>query len=217
VVFNQGAVEEGTSDFEVKDRVQISLAREFAWRKGWTTRASIYYEGRTGNPFSWIYSNDLNGDGQSNDTVAVPSSRTDARFDFSGLSTTQVNALFDYLATHPLGKYAGGVAPKNGFVQPWVNRLDLHVSQDIPLYFRDTRLELFADWINFGSFLDRHTFNYYEEAFRLTNDVFRRQFIGAANYNAAGQIRMTSFNPDPFAFDNTQSRWRIQVGARLKF
>ena len=39
----------------------------------------------------------------------------------------------------------------------------------------------------------------------------------AAAYNAAGQIRPTSFAPDAFVFDNSQSRWRVQVGARLKF
>ncbi len=217
VIFNQSVVEVGRSDFEVKDRVVISGSREFEFIKNAKTTVSLNYEGRTGNPFSWIYSNDLNNDGTSNDTVAVPSGLNDPRFDFSGLNATQQQFYMDFMRTSGLAKYAGGVAPKNAFTQPWVNKLDLHVSQAVPLHFKTAQLEVFFDWTNFGSFLTRRLFNYYEEAFRQTNDVFRRQFIGAASYNAAGQIRPTTIAPDGFTYDNTQSRWRVQFGARLKF
>ena len=217
VIFNQAVVETGRSDFEVKNRVVISGSREFEWIKKWKTTVSLNYEGRTGNPFSWIYSNDLNTDGTSNDTVAVPSGLNDSRFDFSGLSAADQQKYLDFVQTSGLAKYAGSVAPKNAFTQPWVNKLDLHVAQVIPLHFQTAQLEVFFDWTNFGSFISRRLFNYYEEAFRQTNDVFRRQFIGAAAYNAAGQIRPTTIVPDGFTYDNGQSRWRVQFGARLKF
>ena len=216
VVFNQAVVENGRSDFEIKDRVVVYGSREFQMVKGWKTTVSLNYEGRTGNPFSWIYSNDLNSDGTSNDAVAVPSGLSDPRFDFSGLNATDRQRYIDFLSTSGLDKYAGGIAPKNSFTQPWVNKLDLHVAQIVPLHFKTAQLEVFFDWTNFGSFFSRKFFNYLEEA-RTTNDVFRRQFIGAASYNAAGQIRPTTFAPDPYTYDNGQSRWRIQFGARLKF
>lgn len=217
VIFNQAAVENGRSDFEIRDRIVLSGSRQFEWIKNWKTTVSLNYEGRTGNPFSWIYSNDLNNDGTSNDTVAVPSGLGDARFDFSGLSAADQRKYIDFIQSSGLSKYAGGVAPKNAFTQPWVNKLDLHVAQIVPLHFKTAQLEVFFDWTNFGSFLSRRLFNYYEEAFRQTNDVFRRQFIGAAAYNASGQIRPTTIVPDGFTYDNGQSRWRIQFGARLKF
>jgi hypothetical protein len=78
-------------------------------------------------------------------------------------------------------------------------------------------VEVFLDCTNFGAFISKDFFGYYEEVFRTTNDVFRRQFIGAASYNAAGQIRPTSFAPDNFLFDNVQSRWRMSSGIRLRF
>ena len=195
--------------------------------KKWKTTVSLNYEGRTGNPFSWIYSNDLNGDGTASDTIAVPSGATDSRFDFSGLSAAELEKYLSFSQSRGLGKYAGGVAPKNGFDQPWVNKLDLHVSQEVPLNFKTAKLEVFLDWTNFGSFLSRKLFNYYEEAARNTNDVFRRQFIGPAVYGTDGRIIVqrstaaqatpTAFAPDGFIYDNGQSRWRIQVGAKLKF
>src|SRR5690349_813990 len=72
VIFNQGSVEVATSDFEIRHRVQAQLSREFVFAKKWKSTVSLYYEGRTGDPFSWVYAQDLNGDGQvSNDLVAV--------------------------------------------------------------------------------------------------------------------------------------------------
>ena len=227
VIFNQAAVENGRSDFEVRDRFVLSGSREFEVIKNWKTTVSLNYEGRTGNPFSWIYSNDLNGDGQSNDRIAVPFNGSDARFDFSNLSTAELDRYLVFINSTDLAKYRGGVAPKNGFYQPFVNKLDLHISQDVPLHFKTAKLEVFLDWTNFGSFFARHLFNYYEEAARNTNDVFRRQFIGPAVYGADGRIIVqkstvaqaanTAFVPDTIIYDNGQSRWRIAVGARLKF
>lgn len=234
VIFNQSVEEVGTSDFQTLDRVQLTLTRQFEFIRKSPTTISLYYEGRTGNPFSWIHANDLNGDGQSNDTVAVPTGPDDPRFDFSSLRTLdpqRYQSYFSFLETSGLAKYAGSFAPKNAFFQPWVNRLDLKFVQRIPL--RDTiGLELFFDFINFGAFVSKDFFGYYEEANRLTNDVFRRQFVGTAEYGPDGRIRPVQagatpalrdanirafFNPDAFVLDNTQSRWRVQMGARLTF
>ena len=60
----------------------------------------------------------------------MPTSTTDARFDFSALPQAQSDAMFAYINNSGLAKYAGSYAPKNVFNQPWVNRLDLHVEHD---------------------------------------------------------------------------------------
>ncbi|MEN9840773.1 MAG: hypothetical protein RL376_573, partial [Verrucomicrobiota bacterium] len=178
------------------------------------------YEGRTGNPYSYVYSTDLNGDGQSNnDRVAVPSGAADARFNFSGLSATQLDTYLANFRKTDLNEYAGGVAPKNAFREPFVNRLDLKLSQQIPVH-RSLRSELFLDFINFGTFLSEDLFNYREQANLLSNDVFRRRTIGGASYGSDGRIVVSPSNvtaPSSLVIDNTQSRWRIQVGARITF
>lgn len=219
VVFNQGDVEEGTADFEIKDRIQATYTRRFEFVKNWPTTMSLYYEGRTGNPYSWVYSTDLNGDGRSdNDRVAVPDSVSDARFDFSGMTVEQRDSYFAFLESSGLSAYGGGIAPKNSFSEPWVNRLDLKFSQKIPIY-KPAELELFFDFINFGSFLSDDIFGYVETAPAMTNEVFRRRFLGGASYdNTNGKIRPTfTSTPTGFNIDNGMSRWRIQLGARLKF
>lgn len=220
-VFNQNTVEEGTSDFEIKDRVQLTLTRQFELIKNWRTTASLYYEGRSGNPYSYVFSNDLNGDGiTANDLVAVPSGANDARFDFSGMTTAQRDALLAYVSSTELGAYAGGVAPKNAFTEPWVNRLDIKLAQDIPLWgvgeFKP-KLQLFFDFINFGSFLSEDFFGY-TETISGPNGVFRTVRLGNASYGSDGRIRPT-FTSQPFAasINDGMSRWRVQLGAKLLF
>jgi hypothetical protein len=230
-VFNQGEAEVGTADTEVKDRIQLSYTREFEFIKNWKTRATIYYEGRTGDPYSWVYSSDLNGDGSNatstaNDLVAVPSGLDDPRFDFSAMPAAQLAAYLDFFATSELAVYAGGIAPKNAFTLPWLNRLDLKFTQEVPLYAPSRfemkpSLELFLDFINFGAFLSEDFFGYFLETPQkhFGSEQFRRMRVnGSVAYGANGLIRPTSFTGvDNLVYENSQSRWKIQVGARLRF
>lgn len=229
-VFYQNQVVEARSDFEVRDRFQLTYTREFnllgrvlkhdAKDRTARTLVSLYYEGRTGNPYSWVYSNDMNGDGVSqNDLVSVPSNASDPRFNFSGMTPEAISNYFAFLNQSGLARYAGGFAPRNAYVQPFVNRLDLKISQHIPL-FKPAHLEVFLDFTNFGSFVSRKLFNYQERTTLVESDTFWRRSLGTATYDATGRIQLASNNalsPTGFVYDNPQSRWRIQVGARLKF
>lgn len=221
-VFNQNTVEVGTADFEVKDRIQAGVTRQFEFIKKYRTTASLYYEGRTGNPFSWVYGNDINGEGVSgndglNDLVSVPSGTSDPRFNFSGMTSTQIDSYFAYIQSSGLAKYAGGHAPKNAFTEPWFNKLDLKLVQDIPVRGA-VKLQLFFDFINVGSFLSKSMFNYTEIAPLLSNDVYRRRSLGTATYGTDGRIKpVFTANPTGYLIDNGMSRWRIQLGAKILF
>jgi len=218
-VFNQGAIETGTADFEIKDRIQATFTYKLRLFRQLVTTTQLYYEGRSGSPYSFAYSNDMNADGFSgNDLVAIPTDVNDARFDFSSLPTAQRDAMFAYLQTSGLDKYAGGYAPKNIYQQPWVNRLDLHLEQEIPLHFKDSKMNLFLNFTNFGNFISKDLFNYVERAPSTVNDVFDRKLVGNATINTTtGKITPTTWAPTDFLIDNVMSRWRIEVGARLAF
>jgi|CXWL01.1.fsa_nt_gi hypothetical protein len=220
-VFNQNTVEEGTSDFEIRDRLQLSLTRQFEFIKDWRTTASLYYEGRSGNPHSWVFGGDLNGDGISgNDLALVPTGTSDSRFDFSGMTSTQLADWFSMQSRLGLSNYAGQIVPKNSFTEPWVNKLDLKLVQDIPLRFRDAKLQLFFDFINFGSFISKKTFGF-TEVIGASGAVFRtRSFTSGTSYAADGRIRpLYTFTTDPFgaSISDGMSRWRIQLGAKIIF
>lgn len=218
-VFNQNKPEVARSAFEIKDRVQFSLAREFEFVKKFKTTVSLYYEGRSGNPYSVVYSNDVNLDGvNGNDLVYVPTGTSDPVMAL--LTPAVAQSYMSYIDSTPLAKYKGGVAPRHAFIMPWINRLDLHVAQRIPL-FKQAEFEVFADFINFGAWLSKDLFGYTETITGAgDNELFATALFGNAAYNAAGQLQMNSPSfsapaaPTP---NNELSRWRIQFGARLKF
>lgn len=227
VVFNQGQVEETRSDYEIRDRIQGSISKEFHFLKRLTTTATLFYEGRSGQPFSYVYAGDLNLDGnRNNDVVAVPVDASDSRFDFSGMSSAQQNAYFAFIKSSGLAKYAGGHAPRNAFTSPWQNRLDLHFSQEVKVT-GPVRIELFADFINLGSWLSKDLFNYVEQINGSPTDSNQLRAFGDASYGADGRIKPTVvLNPDgsvnlpsnsTIVPSNGDSRWRIVAGARIKF
>ena len=219
--FNQNTVEKATSEFQTKNRVQLQLSKKFELVKHWPTTIGLYYEGHSGNPYSFIYSNDLNGDGQTSDLVAVPRDANDSRFDFSKMAASDADAYFQFLSLTGLKKYAGSYAPRNAFEQPWINRLDLHVSQVVPIY-KPFELEVFADFTNFGFFINPSLFNYYQRASGGGNDTDWYRYAGTASFGTDGRIipgftAATPISGSAFTIDNLQSRWKVQVGAKLRF
>jgi hypothetical protein len=217
-VFNQNKAEVSRSDFEVKNRIQMTVAKRHEFAKGWRTTASLYYEGHTGNPYSYAYGNDLNNDGVSaNDLVYVPNGGADPKVDYSGMTAAQQADFLAFLQKSGLSKFGGTYAPRNAFTQPWINQLDLRITQRIPIY-KPVEVELFFDCINFGYWLSRKAFGYTELLTNTNNAVFYRRLMGNATYNANGQVRPTyTAEPGNWTIDNIASRWRMQFGATVRF
>ncbi len=219
-VFNQNKVEVARSAFEVQHRIQVSLAREFELRKNYKTTVSLYYEGRSGNPFSYVYGGtDMNGDGvNNNELIYVPTGTSDPVL--AALTPAVRDAMMAYVNGGELASFKGRVAPRHGFRMPWINRLDLHIGQTIPV-FKTVELEVFADFVNFGSWFSKKVFGYTEVLpGQGDNELLTTKLFGAATYTATGQLQMTgtSFaNPAIATPNNDLSRWRMQFGARLRF
>jgi len=185
---------------------------------------SLYYEGRTGNPYSFTYNSDLNGDGVSgNDLVYVPTGADDPNMDFSTLSPAQVTAYMNYIEHSELWLAKGSYARRNAFTLPWQNRLDIRLSQKVPIAGL-ADFEVFADFINFGYWISRDLFGYVEELGN-NNGVYARRLLGTASYGPDGRLRPSgvtldsngNFVPAGPQINPLASRWRIQLGARLKF
>jgi hypothetical protein len=97
----------------------------------------MFYEGRSGRPYSYIFYNDANGDssgasqaGYFNDLFYVPAGPGDVMWT-GGAAMEQ--AFFNWLAENPeLQRYRGQIAPANGFRSKWVNSFDVRISQEFP-------------------------------------------------------------------------------------
>jgi hypothetical protein len=74
------------SYFDIPHRLIASAAYRIELAPEVALKASLFYEGRSGQPFSYVYDGDLNADGQTgNDLMYVPKDRNDL---FKSLQTT---------------------------------------------------------------------------------------------------------------------------------
>ncbi len=145
----------GNSRYAIRDRFTGMLTYQNKWFGDNKTSFGMFYEGRSGLPFSYIYYNDANGDGAgTNDLFYVPNGRGDVLF--TGGQAME-DAFFDWLQKNPdLGKYAGRVVPSNSSTSRWVNNFDLRISQEIPSFVQGQKGEFTFDIMNVGNLLNKN-------------------------------------------------------------
>ena len=202
------------SDFELRHRFLAVVTYTFALKKGWDTTIGAVYEGASGHPYSVLYNGDANGDGQfSNDLIYVPTGLNDpigAKFTggAAGANFAAYNAYIDN--NEFLRKFRGQIAPRNGGRDPWINRLDLHFSQRIPVKW--VWAEFTADILNFTNMLDNNW-----------GQIKRFSAFGTAQPVALSTAGVYTFNngtqtkPIVQSTEDLDSRWKIQLGVRISF
>jgi Carboxypeptidase regulatory-like domain/TonB dependent receptor len=209
-----------TSDFELRHRFLAVLTYTHAIWKGWDTTIGAVYEGASGHPYSVLYNGDANGDGQfSNDLIYVPTGLNDPigqLFRAPGTNPTAAQnlanfkAFNDYIDQNPfLRRYRGKIAPRNGGRDPWINRLDLHFSQKIPVKW--VSAEITADILNFGNLLDSNWGQIKRYSTFGTPQPVTLSSAGLYTYTGVGSKATVQSDQD------LDSRWKIQLGCRISF
>jgi hypothetical protein len=223
-VFNPNDEELGNSIYETRDRYQAVFTKRFRFFDDYATTFGLYYDGREGRPFSYTFVGDANGDGiNGNDLFAIPRA---GQITYTSASSAADRAAFErYLQeVDYLRENQGRVAERNAENSPNVNQFDLRITQDLPGFFGDNRLQLFVDVQNVGNLIDEDWGQIDEVGFPYNLNVAR--FAGV---NAAGQVVYDVSNyvnestgaelfPRPGRRDAVgESRWAIQVGFRYEF
>jgi len=202
------------SDFELKHRVLGVLTYTFAFKKGWDTTIGTVYEGASGHPYSVLYNGDANGDGQfSNDLVYVPTGLSDKMgTKFVGGPTGKDWFAYNDYITHNnfLRQFRGSISPRNGGRDPWINRLDLHFSQRIPVKW--VWAEVTADILNLTNLLDSNWGQIKRySAFGTPQPVTLNSTSGLYSFNGVGAKAIVQSDQD------LDSRWKVQLGIRVSF
>jgi hypothetical protein len=212
-----------TSDFELRHRFLAVLTYTHAFWKGWDTTIGAVYEGASGHPYSVLYNGDANGDGQfSNDLIYVPTGINDpigARFRAPGSNPTPAQNLANFVAFNNyidnnifLNKYRGQIAPRNGGRDPWINRLDLHFSQRIPVKW--VWAELTADILNFTNMLDDNWGQIKRfSSFGTPQPVTLSSAGPTGTYTYTGVGSKATIQ----STEDLDSRWKVQLGIRVSF
>ena len=114
---------------------------------------NLFYSGSSGNGYSHVYFNDMNGDGINLDLMYIPKNDSEINF-----KTDADRAAFwkfveqdKYLKNHK-GEYAEAYAARS----PWVHRFDLRIAEDFAFNIGNTRhnFQLVFDFMNIGNLLN---------------------------------------------------------------
>jgi hypothetical protein len=204
------------SNYDVPDKFVATATKRFNFlkRKHAETTISAQFITETGQPYSFVFKGNADGDGiTGEDLFYVPSGPSDPKVEW--LSATEEANFFNYLASNPqLSKWAGQIAPRNSAYAPWEETVNLHAEQSIPIW-RDVRVTIFADCFNFSNLIDKHS-----GIVDDFNSSFMSQTIAGTGYDAAKNKYIYTFNPGTLGVPTIYSdlsRWQVQVGARLEF
>ncbi len=121
----------------------------------WGTHLNLFYKGYSYTGTTFMYTNDMNGDGLSCDLMYIPANDNEIQF-----KTEADRAAFwrfveqdDYLRTHK-GEYAEPYCGRG----PWLHRFDLRIAEDFAVRVGKTtqKFQASLDIINFGNLLNSH-------------------------------------------------------------
>ncbi|MBK9992118.1 MAG: hypothetical protein IPP19_15690 [Verrucomicrobia bacterium] len=226
-IYNPNNERATTSSYSVPDRIVASVSVQFEPFKRYKSTATLIYEGRSGRPYSWVYTGDANGDGISGNDLFYIASQADVD---SGLvrfrSAAEQDTYFAFMRDNPsLARNAGRVAPRNGERSAWISTFDIRMTQELPVY-RGVHAQLFANIINLTNLLNDRWGRTEEVDFPLTRTVGGTTFDPAARgglgqytytvnpIGTNGAVNATLGSP---SVQTNVSRWQVQFGARVKF
>ncbi|MDR0566337.1 MAG: hypothetical protein LBG47_04770, partial [Prevotellaceae bacterium] len=146
-----------------------SLSYRFDYVKSLlSTTVSLFYEGAPQGRLNYIYTNDMNGDGNSTDLMYIPKDENDIIFvtktktndgreDIIPLTAeAQKEAFFKFLEQDDyLSSHKGEYAQRFGAVMPWVHQFNLKVVQDfVVISARKSKIQLTLDILNLGNLIN---------------------------------------------------------------
>ncbi|NUO71537.1 MAG: TonB-dependent receptor, partial [Frateuria sp.] len=179
---------EATSNYNVAKALKASLTWQHAFFGDYKTQVSAFYSGRTGMPYTWVFSNDANGDSVSGwDPAYIPTANDPKVAYAAGTSQQVINQFQAFLAADKyLKDHRGQVAARNGDRTAWANELDMSLSQEVPGIFKGNKGELRLDIYNVLNLLNK---NWGQQ--RNTGIYPTRNLASYAGVNAQGQYVYT--------------------------
>ncbi|TFW30359.1 TonB-dependent receptor [Duganella callida] len=222
-IFNPNEEVNANSNYLVKDRISALVNFRKRLIGSYNTTLGIFYEGRSGKPYSWTVNNDLNGDGLAgNDLMFIPSAPGSGQVVFYGDTATN-HANEDKFwsivnGNSILKKSAGGVVGRNTDFAPWTNSFDVRIAQEIPGLFKGNKGTFSLDIFNFGNLLNKKWGHINEVGFQ-TNGGLARSFVDYQGLDAQGRYiyRVRDVETVDIRQVKGESQWAIQATVKYEF
>ncbi len=197
----------GTSAYEIENAFNLFVNYENNFFGDTFTKIGLVFVSRDGEPFSYNYSNDVNGDGvRDNDLFYVPNPGEYV------LADGQSDADFEaFLRQSGLDQYRGQIARRNAFKPNRINQWDLNVQQELPAWGR-VRATMYFNVKNLGNLLNS---DWGQVQLGSFDGVSIASFEGVDDQGRA-ILDWNERDVDGNLFTSTfNSQWRAQVGFRL--
>lgn len=209
------------SQYVVPNKVIGSASYKLPWSNNLLKSATfinLFYSGYSPNGYSFIYSNDMNGDGIGSDLIYIPKAKGDIKF----INTANEDAFFNFMEQDSyLKANKGKYAEANAARSPWVNSFDLKLVREY--YFKigenNNTLQFTMDFLNVGNMLNS------EWGVQKNNSTSGNGRILKYEGKDASNIPSYSFNkvggkyPDKtydYNYFYAQT-WKLQLGVKYSF
>jgi len=186
----------------------------------------VYYNGSHQGRFSYYYNVDMNGDGLNNDLFFLPERTSDLKF----ANTTVAGVVYspedqrkrfdEFVAKNGLEKYRGQILPRNEFLLPWLNRVDVRWTQNLfnNIATKGDKLQMTVDIVNVGNLINS---KWGIQSYALTNG---RAILGRSDKDAVKDPTFFMLNDgkdlvsSPYVpASTTGTTWTATLGLRYAF
>jgi hypothetical protein len=225
------------SDNDLRHRITTWISKKFNYAKDKTaTTISIFYNGQSGTPYSYVYTNSMindNGRQSENfDLIYIPTASDLAGMNFVSIINQTTNVVEytpqqqkDFLNAFIqndkyLKKHRGEFAKRNGARLPFTHVIDLRLQQDliIKIKGKNVGLAITYDVFNFTNMLNKN----WGHIYFLTNDNYPLiTFVGFTNTTPQyQQYQARPFTGKPYALQTStipgiSARWISQLGIKI--
>ncbi|MEY2151706.1 carboxypeptidase regulatory-like domain-containing protein [Rhodanobacter sp. 115] len=229
-VTNSNENKPSISNYNTPLRAIASVSWRHAFFGNYYTTIGAFYDGHSGSPYSWAFGNDANGDSFYNDLAYIP---RQGGVEFkSGTSQAEIDQFYAYIKNNDyLRKHQGQIAQRNGTKAPWINQIDMSISQEIPGLFKGNKGVVRLDIYNVGNLLNKHWGIEKRASFpgvRALADFYGVDpatgkyiyDIGGSNYtdkNGNYAPQTLPIYDDSYGTGDLIQRWSVQLTVRYKF
>ncbi|BFI95279.1 MAG: TonB-dependent receptor [Rhodanobacter sp.] len=227
---NDGTV--ARSNRAVRQRINASITWQHRFFGDYVTSVSAFYDGHTGEPYSWTFGNDANGDGigQGTDLVYIPRNGDVTLVQPNGTPATaaQIQQFYSYIQSDKyLRKHQGQIARRNAATAAWVSDLDMSFRQEIPGIFKGNKGEVRLDVYNVLNLIDKRWGQQHDVGFYQTRNLADYAGVGAdGKYiyklytDKSGNYQpepLTVYDAGTYTKTNVVSRWSAMLTVRYTF
>ncbi|HPA87408.1 MAG TPA: TonB-dependent receptor, partial [Bacteroidales bacterium] len=182
------------------------------------TSLSLFFSGYTPYGNSFVYTNDMNGDGVTTDLIYIPNRRGEVAF----VTTADEDAFFKFIEQDKyLKKHKGEYAEAYAARAPWVNRIDIRLVQDFSIKAGNTRntLQLSLDILNAGNLINSKWGVYKNMAASNYGSILKYEGVNESNVPTYSMVKIDDAYPTKTydTYLNINQCWMMQIGLRYIF